>query len=86
MQEFVMIQAALAHLGMAMRFLDELDADVSAAYVEAALQAMKEEPSVRRTFAELQAKNARQYAEIDQLIEEMFESGNGLVPTSIAER
>ena len=72
MHEIVLIQAAIGHLGMALRLLDKLDADVSAAHVDAALQALREEPGVRQSLQQLIEEREAQFARMDDLIDKMF--------------
>ena len=49
-----------------------LDADVSAAHVDAALQALREEPGVRQSLQQLIEEREAQFARMDDLIDKMF--------------
>ena len=72
MQEIVLVQSAIAHLAIALRLLDQLDADVTAAHVDAALQALREEPAVRRSFQQFLEDRSKQFADMDEMIDQMF--------------
>lgn len=72
MQNLLLVQSAIAHLGIALRLLDQLGADVPAVHVDAALQALREEPVVRLSFQKLLEDRGKQFAEIDEMIDTMF--------------
>lgn len=72
MQELAYIQSAVVHLGIALKIMDNLGANVSAAHIDAALQALKSEPIIKRTFAELLQDEQLNFATFDAFIEELF--------------
>jgi len=86
MQEIVLIQSVIAHLGAALRLLDRLDADVPAAHVDAALEALREEPSIRRSIQRLIEDREVQFSAMDEMIDKMFGEFVLLEPNSLPER
>jgi hypothetical protein len=86
MHEIVLIQSVLAHLGMALRLLDKLNADVPAAHVDAALQALREEPAVRRSIQLAVEDREAQFAQMDAMIDELFGKFVLMEPNLLPER
>jgi hypothetical protein len=86
MHEIVLIQSVIAHLGAALRLLDRLDADVPAAHVDAALEALREEPSIRRSIQRLVEDREVQFSVMDEMIDKMFGEFVLLEPNSLPER
>jgi hypothetical protein len=86
MHEIVLIQSVLAHLGMALRLLDKLNADVPAAHVDAALQALREEPAIRRSIQLAVEDREAQFAQMDAMIDELFGKFVLMEPNLLPER
>ena len=71
MHEIVLIQSVIEHLGMALRLLDKLDADIPATHVDAALQALREDPAVRSPI-QLAIDDGARFRHVDAMIDELF--------------
>ena len=86
MHEIVLIQSVIAHLGTALRLLDRLEADVPAAHVDAALQALREDPSIRRSMQQVLEDREVQFRAMDEMIDKMFSEFILLEPNSLPKR
>jgi len=72
MHELFYFQSALAHLAMALKLLDKLGADVSAAHVDAALESLKLEPAAKRVFPKIVELREADFDLFDKMVIEIY--------------
>ncbi len=72
MQELVYVQAAMAHLAMALKILDRLGAQVPAAHIDAALHSLSDEPAFERAFPEIRDHRDYDKTLFGQIIEDLY--------------
>ncbi len=74
-----LLQSAVAHMAVAVRLLDKVVADVSAAQVETAIQSLKDDENVRQAIAESVVLDDIDFSMVDQLVDELYASKSGVI-------
>lgn len=70
-QEVLEVQVALSHLSMALVLLDDLGADLSAAHVDAAIHAFREEALSLQSFGGFLADETLDFSRFDAMIDQL---------------
>ncbi len=77
MQDVFYFQSALAHLAMALKFLDKLGAQVPAAHVDTALQSLRVDPVAKRIFPKIVEWRDADFELLDQMVMEIYGNDSG---------
>ena len=74
MPEIILFQAAFAHMCAALRLLDEVDAGIPAAHIDAALNSLKVEAKKRCLPIDL--SRDIDYSALDRMVEILYSNGD----------
>jgi len=74
-----LLQSAVAHMAVAVRLLDKVGADVSAAQVEAAIQGLRDDEGVQQAIADSVIFDELDFSAMDKLIDEIYVSQDKLI-------